>query len=109
MEVQTDPLCGCEAYQIRLNEAGGKYFYWRVHLDSGEEYDRSLFASSERKLSAEELRVKLDSSSWLDLDCTLADSDFGSSKEVVGNIISFESSIIKKEWLVEWIDKFLDS
>lgn len=63
LEVQSDSLCGFESYQIQHEVVNNQHIYWQVNLEAGEEYDRSEFLTTERELSPNELREKLDESS----------------------------------------------
>ena len=110
LTVQEDALCGYESYQIRLVKKEGKFIYYGVQTDAVEEIERYDFAESDKELTAEELRVLLDKSSWFDLHFLLDGSDFKSSKDLFAgpfSILYFESTIVKQEWLAEWIDNYL--
>ena len=110
LTVQEDILCGYESYQIRLVKKGRKLMYYGVQTDAVEEIDRYDFTESDRELTADELRVLLDKTSWFNLDCVLDGSDFKSSKDLFAgsfSILYFESTIVKKEWLAQWIDNYL--
>lgn len=110
LTVQEDVLCGYESYQIRLVKKGGKFMYYGVQTDAVEEIDRYDFTESDRELTADELRVLLDKTSWFNLDCVLDGADFISSKDLFAGPYStliLESSIVKQEWLAEWIDNYL--
>tara|TARA_Y100001934_G_C12038839_1_gene625022 strand:- start:57 stop:410 length:354 start_codon:yes stop_codon:yes gene_type:complete len=106
--VQSDALCGSESYQILYEKVNDKYIYWQVNLEAGEEYHRSEFFVAEKELTPNELRSKLDESSWLDLHLAIQQFDFENANQVIGNIVEIESEIIPREWLKEWIDNFLD-
>ena len=110
LTVQEDVLCGYNSFQIRLEKKEGKFIYYGVQTDAVEEIDRYGFTESDKKLTAEELRDLLDKSSWFDLHCLLDGSDFKSSKDLFTGpfcILYFESTIVKQEWLAEWIDNYL--
>ena len=110
LTVQEDVLCGYNSFQIRLEKKEGKFIYYGVQTDAVEEIERYDFAESDKELTAEELRVLLDKSSWFDLHYLLDGSDFKSSKDLFAgpfSILYFESTIVKQEWLAEWIDNYL--
>tara|TARA_Y100001934_G_C12160805_1_gene681859 strand:- start:104 stop:487 length:384 start_codon:yes stop_codon:yes gene_type:complete len=110
LTVQEDPLCGYLSYQIRLVNLGSKFMYYWVQSDAVEEIDRYDFAESDKELTADELRILLDKASWFNLDCFLDGSDFKSSKDLFAgpySALHYESSIVKQEWLAQWIDVYL--
>ena len=110
LTVQEDVLCGYNSFQIRLEKKEGKFIYYGVQTDAVEEIERYDFAESDKELTAEELRVLLDKSSWFDLHYLLDGSDFKSSKDLFAgpfSILYFESTIVKQEWLAEWIDNYI--
>ena len=110
LTVQEDVLCGYNSFQIRLEKKEGKFIYYGVQTDAVEEIERYDFAESDKELTAEELRVRLDKSSWFDLHFLLDGLDIKSSKDLFAgpfSILYFESTIVKQEWLAEWIDKYL--
>jgi len=110
LTVQEDVLCGYDSFQIRLVKKEGKFIYYGVQTDAVEEIERYDFAESDKELTAEELRVLLDKSSWFNLNFFLDGSDFKSSKDLFAGPYSaliFKSSIVKQEWLAEWIDNYL--
>ncbi|MDA7624718.1 hypothetical protein N8697_00950 [bacterium] len=95
---------------VRIRQSNGYYLYdWiRVDDDDGEFNYSQRFAYSKKELSALQLKEKLDESNWLDLKFALPDPKFKTPQEIANNLVELESSIIKKEWLLEWLQRFCD-
>ena len=94
---------------IGIRQSNGYYLYDWIHVvDDGEFNYSQRFGYSKKELSALQLKEKLDESNWLDLNIALPDPKFKTPQEIADNLVELESSIIKKEWLLEWLQRFCD-
>jgi hypothetical protein len=93
--------------KVGVRKSNDFYLYdWISDYDDEDFRTSQRFAYSKKELSALQLKEKLDESNWLNLNIALPDPKFKTPQEIANNLVELESSIIKKEWLLEWLKRF---